>query len=146
MSIMAGDDEAAELGRRRVVGMPLEFGAETEKLRTLQRVIEHCVQAVEHAEPDRDAAPEPPRRRHLAFDATRKMERRALHGLKEFSRRLSYHPVAGGCIRLRDGDEIIKLQADPKAIEAGTEIRSGGGNAHRDLLVFQRKMGQNAPG
>ena len=42
------------------------------------------------------------------------------------------------------GDVVIDAQRDTETIKAGAEIRSRGGNAHCDLLLFQRKSPENA--
>ena len=78
MPVATRDDETAKFGRGRVIGMSFELGAESKNLGALQRVIEEGVQSVEHAEPDRDAAPESARARHFAFDRARKLERFAI--------------------------------------------------------------------
>ena len=57
--------------------------------------------------------------------------------------RLPRHSRPAGRARLRDRDEVVNLQGDAETIETGAEIRSGGGNAHRDLLLFQRKSPDN---
>jgi hypothetical protein len=36
------------------------------------------------------------------------------------------------------------LQSNSQAIEAGAKIRRRGWNAHRDLLLFQRELADNA--
>ena len=144
MPIMARDHETAEFGRSGVVGMPFQLGAKPKNLGAFERTIEERVQRVEHTEPDRYAAAKPARARHFAFDRAGKSKRLAIRGLKKLPRRLSRHRAGFDLARPRDRDEVINLQSHAEAIETGAEIRSRGGNAHRDLLLFQRKSAENA--
>ena len=73
--IVAGDDKAAKLGRRGVVGMALKLGAKPEDLGALQRAIKQGIERVEHAEPHRYTAAQSARARHFTLDHAGKCKR-----------------------------------------------------------------------
>ena len=143
MPIVAGDDKAAKLGGRGVVGMALKLGTKLEDLGALERAIEQGIERVEHAQPHRDTAAEPARARHLALDHAGKCKGLAAGRAEKSAGGLLRHRTRFEPVRARDRDEVIDLQGDAEAIKAGAEIRSGSGNAHRDLLLFQRKSPEN---
>ena len=136
MPVATRDHETAELSRGRIIGVPLKLGAEFKNLGALERVLEEGVQSVEHAEPYRDAAPESARAGTRLRPCTRNRTVRSRLARKNWC--AAAVPSDGSDrARARHRDEVIELQGHPEAIEAGTEIRSRGGNAHRDLLLFQ---------
>ena len=139
MTIAARDDKAAKFGRCGVVRMTFELGAKTENLAPLERAIEHGVQGMKYTEPHRHAAPEPARAGHIAHNRAGKRKGFAADGAEKPARRLPRHPVAALLARMRDGDEVVNLEGDAETVETGAEIRSGGRDAHRDLLLFQWK-------
>ena len=141
--ITSGYDKAAKLGRGGVVGMPFEFGAEPENLGPLERPVDQRVQGVEDAEADGDAAAEAARARHFTGNGAGKSERFGARRAEKSARRLLRHRPGLETLGAGDGDEIIDLQGNAEAVEARAEIRSGGRNAHRDLLLFQRKPPEN---
>ena len=144
MPIGPGDDETPELGRSGVVRMTFELGTEPENLGARQGAIEQRIQGVEHTEPNRDAAPEATGAWHIALDFAGKCKRLALRRPKEFPGRLLRHPARHNRLRRRDGDEVVQAQGDAETIKPRTEIRSGGRDACRDLLLFQKKSPENA--
>ncbi len=144
MPIGPGDDETPELGWSGVVRMTFELGTEPEDLGARQGAIEQRIQGVEHTEPNRDAAPEPTGAWHIALDFAGKCKRLALRRPKEFPGRLLRHPARHNRLRRRDGDEVVEAQGDAETIKPRAEIRSGGRDACRDLLLFQKKSPENA--
>lgn len=144
MPVMARHDEPAEFGRGGIIGMSLELGTEAENLGALERMPEKRVQSVEQAEPQRDAASEPAGAGHLARDRARKGEGFAARRAKKSAACLPGHGAGFDLARPRHRNEVINPQGHAEAIEAGTEIRSRGRNADRDLLFFQMKSAESA--
>ena len=143
MTIMTRDHETAELGGRRIIGVPFKLGAEPKNLRSFERMIEKRVQCVQHTEPDRYAAPKSARARHFALDRAGKRERLAIRCLKKLAGSLACHCASSDLARAGDRDEVINLQSHAQAIETGAKIRGRGWNAHRDLLLFQKKSAED---
>ena len=134
--------EAAKLRGRGVVRVAFELGAEREELRPFERPIAQGVERVEHAEAHRHAAPEPARARDLP--STVQVNGNGAHPdlLEKLARRGARHRHRVGFRGFGHGDVVVNLQRDAQTVEAGAEIRSGGGHAHRDLLLFQRKSAE----
>jgi hypothetical protein len=141
---MARDHKTAELSGSRIVGMTFKLGAEPKNLGAFQRTILEGIQSVKHTEADRYTAPKPTGPRHFPCHDTGKPEGLAVRGLEKSTSRLARHRASLDLTRPGNCDEIIKLQGNPQAIEAGAKIRRRGRNAHRDLLLFQRKSAENA--
>ena len=142
--IVARDDKAAKLGRRGVVGMALKLGAKPENLGALERTIEQAHSSA-WSTPSRTVTLLPSPRARGTSPSTAQENANGSQSAARKNLRAACCAIAPASSRFvaRDGDEVIKLQGDPEAIEAGAEIRSGGGNAHRDLLLFQRKSPDN---
>ena len=130
----AHDVESAETRGRGVIGMAFQSRAKLENFATLKRTIRQLVQSMENAEPDRRAAAESARRRHLAGDRAGKGEGFRAACLKKASpARRDHWP---GPVRSppRDRDLIVKAKRDAEAVEARAEIRCARRNADGDLL------------
>ena len=134
---MGTDGEAAEKRRHGVVGMALQFDEQGENLLAGdgKGIGDELRQGHEHTEADGDAAAEPARNRDVALDAGVEAEGRdlAAGGALEKGRGgLGDHAVRGfGVVGAGEGDRIVKLHRQAKAVEAGAEIRRAGRNADR---------------
>ena len=142
--VVSRGDETAELGRGRVVRMTFELGAKAEDLSAFERVINQGIEGVKHTEPDRHAAAETTGARYFPCHHAGKRERLAPRHTKKLSGGLLRHRARFDLPGTRDGDVIIDLQSDAKTIKPRAEIRSGGGNPHRDLLLFQRESPESS--
>ena len=133
----ARDRKSAEFGRRRIVRVAFQFRAEVKNLGPRQRGSGERIQGVEHAQAHGYAAAEAARLRHVAFDRAGERKGRESDGRETFLCRLRRHRAANLLVGAFDANIIVDSQRHPETIEAGAEIRSGGRDAHRDLLCFQ---------
>ena len=117
--IVAGDNKAAKLGRRGVVGMAFKLGTKLEDLGALERAVKQGIERVEHAQPHRYTAAEPARARHLALDHAGKCKGFAAGRAEKSAGGLLRHCTRFEPVRARDRNEVVDLQGDAEAIKAG---------------------------
>src|SRR5438552_7544947 len=93
---------------------------------------------MKHAESHRYAAAEPTSNWNIAFNIAGKRKGLASCGCEKFSCCISNHSVDRAAFAWADRYIIVKRKRHPQTIETGPEIRSAGGNMHRDLLHSPR--------
>ena len=119
VAIVARNNKAAKLGRRGVVGMALKLGTKLEDPGALERAIKQGIEPVEHSQPYRHTAAQPARSRHLALDYAGKGKGLAAGCAKKSAGCLLRHCTRFEPVRARDCHQVVELQGDTEAIEAG---------------------------
>src|SRR6476659_382777 len=89
---------------------------------------------MKHAESHRYAAAQPTSNWNIAFNSAGEIKGLASCGCEKFSRCISNHSADYSAFASADRHIVVKRKRHPKTIETGPEVRSAGGNTHRDLL------------
>jgi hypothetical protein len=126
--------ESAKARRRAIVRMTFQFGTKREQIVPGEICPRNLVQGMKHAESHGYAAAKPTSNWNVASNIAGKLKSLALSGGEKFSCCISNHSADSGAFSSADRYIVIKRKSHPETIEAGPEIRSAGGNAHRDLL------------
>jgi len=130
----AGEVESAEARGRSVVGMTFQFRTQRKQLVAGEIGLRNFVQGMKHAEAHRYTAAKPTSNWNISSNVARKLESPAWYGCEKFPCRISNHSADCATFAPADRDVVVKRKRHPKTIETRPEVRSAGGNTHRDLL------------
>ena len=130
----AGEGESAKARGCAIVRMTFQFGTKREQIVPGEICPRNLVQGMKHAESHGYTAAKAPSNWNIASNIAGKLKGLALCGCEKFSCCISNHSADCAAFSSADRYLVIKRKGHPKTIEAGPEIRSAGGNAHRDLL------------
>jgi len=130
----ADKGESAETRGRTVVRVTFQFGAQRKQIVAGEICPRNFIQSMKHSEAHRYAAAKPASNWNLALNIAGELKGLAFCGCEKFSGRISNHPADCATFAPADRYAVVKRKRHPKTIETGPEIRSAGGNTHRDLL------------
>ena len=130
----ADESESAETRGRAVVRMTFQCGTKREQIVPGEICPRHFVQGMKHAKSYGYAAAKPASNWNVASNFARELKGLASCSCEKFSCCISNDSADCAAFSSADRYLVIKRKGHPKTIEAGPEIRSAGGNAHRDLL------------
>jgi hypothetical protein len=114
--------------------MAFEPGADFENLPALERPIRELVQAMNDSNAKGGAAAETARRRDVTGDRTGERERLAAGPLEKNRRRGTRHRSRAIPSPTGNGDVVVKVERQPQAVEARSEVGCARRNADGDLL------------
>ena len=130
----AGEGESAKARGCAIVRMTFQFGTKREQIVPGEICPRNLVQGMKHAESHGYTAAKASSNWNIASKVAGKLKGLGLCGCEKFSCSISNHSADCAAFSSADRNIVIKGKGHPKTIEAGPEIRSAGGNAHRDLL------------